>query len=125
MPPRPDANLREQVICALKIGGLDRLPASGHDLYEPAFYVEQVGLPRAFVEPLVQVHTSDTRGDPKHAIFGPDGQVLPELVGVYNLTLLRRLYALLSPDTDPPRAYGRGTEARRLHEEIRRLVSVA
>jgi hypothetical protein len=73
-----------------------------------------MGFPEQFLP--IRVYKSDT-SDPKSTIFGDDGKVIKKVEGVYNLTFLRKLAALVGANTDTG-MLGRGSDARVLTQRI-------
>jgi hypothetical protein len=59
----------------------------------------------------------------KASIFDNDGRLLTQVYGIYSLSLLRRLAALVNADLSGVVAMGRGTQAEQFKRAIRQAIS--
>lgn len=107
---------KEQVREAIK-GGV--VIADGHTLYSPEFYAPHFTEAQLRKARLISTHKSD--GTHKGSIYDNDGNVIPKLVGVYNLSFLYWLAGQLGCDTYCWQS-GRGSQAgelvRRIHDAV-------
>ena len=106
---------KELVLEALKKNFKD-LSDSGHAIEPKDYYVDDLGLPEAYVDEFVTRHHS-SEDDPKGMIFSHEtGERLEYLDGVYNLQILKHLDWMLNPnsteDADGISSLGRGHAAR-------------
>jgi hypothetical protein len=111
-----DNNITIKVKEALEAGVII---GDGHGLYEPSFYEPHFTIEELNEAELIETHKSD--GTHKGTIFGPDGQIVPQMQAVYNLDFLYWVAGLLGV-TDYPRSMGRGSQAQELVGFIRKAL---
>jgi hypothetical protein len=88
----------------------------GHGIYYPHFYTE-LGYPAEFVEKITTVEKSD--GTYKGTIFGPDGNIVPEMVGVYSLNFHYAIAGVFGIDRHMD-FNGRGFQAQAVRDDMRK-----
>ena len=88
----------------------------GHGIYYPHFYT-QLGYPTEFVESITSVEKSD--GTYKGTIFGPDGNIVPEMIGVYSLRFHETLADMFGI-TEHWQLNGRGFIAQCVRDNLRK-----
>jgi hypothetical protein len=99
---------------------IDGLGGDGHGIYDTTF-LDKLGVPDEYVKDVADVHES-SKSNPKGMIFGPDGKVRKHMIGIYSLSLYRRIANDLGcPGSDK---FGRGSEARDLDAQIRAKLAV-
>jgi hypothetical protein len=88
----------------------------GHGIYYPHFYTE-LGFPVEFIEKITTTEKSD--GTYKGTIFGPDGNIVPEMVGVYSLYFHESI-ADMFDITEHDHMNGRGFRAQAVRDALRK-----
>jgi hypothetical protein len=117
--------IKELVFKALK-KNFKELSSSGHAIEPKDYYVDDLGLPEAYVDEFVTRHHS-SEDDPKGMIFSHEtGERLEYLDGVYNLQILKHMAWMLNPNSkeyeDGISSLGRGSEARHYHKAIAKAL---
>ena len=116
---------KELVFKALK-KNFKELSDSGHAIEDKDYYVNDLGLPEAYVDEFVTRHHS-SKDNPKGMIFNAQGERLEYLDGVYNLQILKHMAWMLNPDSedyqDGLSSLGRGSEARHYHSAIAKALA--
>jgi hypothetical protein len=116
---------KELVLEALK-KNFKELSNSGHAIEDKAYYVDELGLPEAYVDEFVTRHHS-SKDNPKGMIFTETGERLEYLDGVYNLQILKHMAWMLNPNSkdyeDGLSSLGRGSEARHYHNAIAKALA--
>lgn len=97
-------------------GAWKALNGDGHGIYYPHFYTE-LGFPAEFIEKITTTEKSD--GTYKGTIFGPDGNIVPEMIGVYSLYFHESI-ARMFEITDHDRMNGRGFRAQAVAAGMRK-----
>lgn len=92
----------------------------GHTIFMPEFYSPFFTYEELKKARLVHKHESD--GSYKGSIFGPDGEMLESLEGVYNLSFLYWLARKVGV-TQSVQANGRGSQAQELVGYIREALA--
>ena len=117
--------IKELVFKALKKNFKD-LSDSGHAIEDKDYYVNDLGLPEAYVDEFVTRHHS-SKDNPKGMIFNEAGERLEYLDGVYNLQILKHMAWMLNPKSedyeDGLNSLGRGSEARHYHSAIAKALA--
>lgn len=101
-----DVPLVDQQAILAEIGG------DGHTLWDPQA-LKDAGLNAQAIDYFTRVEKSD--GSWKGSIWGDNGQMIKEVRAVYGLSLIRSLAAFYGFESH---AFGRGTEARQLTEQL-------
>lgn len=108
------AELPKDTLCAIAdVSGDD-----GHTLFDPVAYVK-AGLTMELTSYFTQPHRSDGQ-TAKGSIFR-EGEVVPEVTGIYGLTVLEHISNAL--ELPMPVFHGRGFKARALHTAIKAACS--
>ena len=96
---------------------VDIIDGDGHTIFGAADFEHL--LPADLLARFTRTIKSD-RSSPKSTIFGPGGQVVAQVRGVYGLTLLAGIADALG--LPPSTMLGRGSEARDLTRRIREAL---
>ena len=114
-------SFQTRVIQAMHDGVIE---GDGHTIFSPEYYAPHFTVDELRKAGLIQNHRSDM-SDNKSTIYGDDGIVLEELKdSVYNLDFLYWLRHELGID-EPVTMIGRGSQARQIVGQIRKVVSPA
>lgn len=109
------ANVEREIV--LKVAAI----CDGHTIFKPEAFTK-AGAPPALVAQHTSRYESDT-SNPKSTIFGSDGGVIEETIGVYGLPVLERICDDLGIDYEM--RMGRGFQAAVCREAIRKHFGVA
>jgi hypothetical protein len=116
--------IKELVFKALK-KNFKELSDSGHAIEDKDYYVNDLGLPEAYVDEFVTRHHS-SKDNPKGMIFNEAGERLEYFDGVYNLQILKHMAWMLNRNSkdyeDGLSSLGRGSEARHYHKAIAKAL---
>jgi len=96
------------------------LNGDGHGMYAPDWYTS-AGWGKSFIGRLNRRHVSD--GTVKGSLFDKDGNLIAEQTAVYSLEFHQAVAMLLGVD-DWGRFFGRGSTARYIADEVRKMVEV-
>lgn len=88
----------------------------GHTIFEPEAFLE-VGVPQELVDRCTNVYESNP-SDYKATIFGPDGNIVNQLRGVYGLDMLSSMIRDFDIQAEPK--LGRGFQAQVWKEALRK-----
>lgn len=99
---------------------MEAINGDGHGLYSVEWYTSK-GWESAYVAPLNVKHVSD--GTVKGSMFDADGNIIKAQVAVYSLSFHYRIADIFGIDSHL-RFFGRGTAARHIAEEVRKIVDV-
>lgn len=100
----------EIILAIARVSGTD-----GHSVFKPEAY-QQAGMPAELLAHFTVKIVSD-QSDPKYMVYGHDGNVIPELTGVYGLNVVESICNAF--DLQPGSYLGRGFRAQAAYRAIR------
>jgi hypothetical protein len=111
-------NIKDQLTKTLIKNHEELLDGDGHSILPSEYYTE-LEVPQEVLEGLKKKIESN-HSDHKTTIF-KDGQIVDELIGIWNLEFLERVATLLSVKDYQPKI-GRGFQAQEICSAIRRKL---
>jgi hypothetical protein len=113
-------NIKDQLTKTLIKNHEELLDGDGHSIFSSEHYTE-LEIPQEVIEGLEKTIKSD-RSNPKTTIF-KDGQIVDELIGIWNLEFLKRVARLINAK-DYPIKSGRGFQAQEICSAIKRKLGI-
>ena len=93
----------------------------GHTIFDPQAFVD-VGVPQELVDRCTTIHESNP-SDYKQTIFGPDGNIVNQMKGIYGLDALASMIRDFKIEAEPK--LGRGFQAEVWKEALRKHLTPA